>query len=69
MPARQWSDFGLDDPERYNLVLCCFYLGRGLIETSELLDRGPDDPEVVYVLETAVFSGLDLNRDKIVRTP
>lgn len=68
MPAHLWNELGIDDPEHYNLVLCCFYLGKGLLETRDLLARGQDDPEVSFVLETAVFSGLDLTRDSITKT-
>lgn len=25
-----WDELGIDSPERYELALCCFYLGREL---------------------------------------
>lgn len=68
MKPHLWDSLGLDEPERYNLALCCFYLGRGVEETRDLLSRGPDDTEVLYVLETAVYSGLDMSTDTITRS-
>lgn len=68
MKPELWNSLGLDELEKYNLALCCFYLGRGIEETRDLLLRDPSDPEVLYVLETAVYSGLDLDKDTITRS-
>lgn len=65
MKSVLWSALGLDDPAQYHLALSCFYLGKGVEETRDLLSRGVSDPEVLYVLETAAFSGLDTTSDII----
>lgn len=68
MRKELWDSFGLDRADSYNLALCCFYLGKGLEETRDLLERRPDDPEVLYTIETAVYSGLNPDVDSIVKT-
>lgn len=60
-----WNSLGLVDPTAYHLALSCFYLGKGVEETRDLLSRGSSDPEVLYVMETAAFSGLDPTSDRI----
>lgn len=68
MKSELWDALKLDDPERYNLALCCFYLGKGVEETRDLLNRDNSDSEVLYTLETAVYSGLNLSTDTITRS-
>lgn len=67
MKAVLWDELNLDDPSNYHLALSCFFVGRGVEETRELLKRGSTDPEVRYVLETAAFSGLNVDSDNITR--
>lgn len=63
-----WRALDLDVPSKYFLALSCFYLGKGVEETRELLSRPHHDPEVAFVLEAAAFSGLDPNVDFIEKT-
>lgn len=64
-----WNSLALDDPERYDLALCSFYLGRNVEETRDLLNRPRSDSEVQYAHETAVLSGLNSNLDCIIQAP
>lgn len=63
--SHTWDQLGLDDPQRYVLALSCFYLGKGIHETMNLLSRDPSDSEVVYVSGTAMYSGMSMKTDFI----
>lgn len=68
MKAVLWDALQLDDEHNYRLALCCFYLGRGVEEVRDLISRRKDDPEVKYVLSTAMFAGINFDLDVIRKT-
>lgn len=60
-----WDSLGLDDARRYWITMCCFYTGKGVEETRELLSRSPNDPDVLFVEYVATLSGLSKTRDSM----
>lgn len=60
-----WNDLALDDSGRYMLALACFYLGKGVEETRDVLNRDPSDREVAFIVSTAAFCGLNPETDTI----
>lgn len=60
-----WESLGLDDDRRYWLTMCCFYVGKGVEETRELLSRNPSDPDVLFTEYVATLSGLSRTRDSM----
>lgn len=69
MKKPTWNALGLDSPVRRNVALAAFYLGMNVLEIEDLLSRAEHDPELEYVVSTAVLSGLSSDKDKLSLEP